>query len=116
MSRDPHTHILTSSIGPPLQEWIDRAAQPYIRYTTNQVMAAYILDMECKNNPRFAAFCAEQEQRTECRRLAVQSFLGRPMARLGRYPLLLEVCLSDWLIIFKALKTHINDDFIFRQF
>lgn len=100
-NRSTTTFHIVHAIGDALQQWIDAAAGPYVRYTTTQVMATYILELEMKNNTEFRVFCEQGEENEACRRLAVQSFMRRPMARLGRYPLLLEVAgVAAW----KGLK------------
>ncbi|KAJ3054651.1 RHO1 GDP-GTP exchange protein 2 [Rhizophlyctis rosea] len=75
---------------------------PYVDYGAKQPHAKHILDHEVSTNPEFARFLQECERKPESRKLPIQSFLGRPTTRMGRYPLLLKSLLE------KTPEDHID--------
>ncbi|KAI9205831.1 CNH domain-containing protein [Polychytrium aggregatum] len=83
----------------------------FVEYGAKQVYAKNTLDVEIAQNPDFAKLLQEVERHPDSRRLPIQSFLGRPVTRMGRYPLLLENVLKytseehpDQLLISNSIK------------
>ncbi|KAJ3188173.1 RHO1 GDP-GTP exchange protein 2 [Gaertneriomyces sp. JEL0708] len=64
--------------------------EAYVEYGARQAYAKHTLDQERTANPEFNKFLQDCERRPECRKLPIQSFLGRPTTRMGRYPLFLR--------------------------
>jgi hypothetical protein len=95
--------------------------EPFVAYGAHQLFAKFTLDREMENNIKLREFLEEREHWTELRKLPIQSFLGRPTTRLGKYPLLLDVILkhtppdhpdhpdlTKTIEIIKSLLTRIN--------
>lgn len=84
-------------IGPILTRYVDTKSpsiQSYIFYGKNQVVAKHRLDHELCRNQNFMEFCDNRRRLPECRKLPIQSFLTRPISRIGRLPIILETYLQ----------------------
>ncbi|OLY83228.1 Rho1 guanine nucleotide exchange factor 1 [Smittium mucronatum] len=68
--------------------------QCYIPYTSLQPLGKHILDNELSVNSNLVEYIRLAERSPECRKLPITSFLGRPMSRLARYPLLFSAILK----------------------
>ncbi|PVU91458.1 hypothetical protein BB559_004125 [Furculomyces boomerangus] len=66
----------------------------YVEYGANQPFSKYVLDGELQTNKALFNYIKEAERNPLCRKLPIQSFLGRPSSRLARYPLLFEAILK----------------------
>ncbi|KAI9189284.1 RHO1 GDP-GTP exchange protein 2 [Blastocladiella emersonii ATCC 22665] len=62
---------------------------PIVAYAATHPWAKHHLEAEIAYNPELGRFLAETERLPQTRRLPIQSFLGRPISRIARYPLLL---------------------------
>ncbi|KAJ3040319.1 RHO1 GDP-GTP exchange protein 2 [Rhizophlyctis rosea] len=91
-SRQRERHVV-DRVGDVFRSVVDEL-DPYVDYGAKQPYAKYIVDQELLVNPEFARFLQECERRPESRKLPIQSFLGRPTTRMGRYPLLLRSLLD----------------------
>ncbi|KAG8741429.1 RHO1 GDP-GTP exchange protein 2 [Ceratobasidium sp. 414] len=83
----------------------------YLRYIQHRLFGEYELKKEEASNPAFAEFAEAFSHLPASRRLGLNCYLARPLAKLKRYPLLLEAVLRntpednvDWVAIPKAVE------------
>ncbi|KAI9248748.1 Dbl homology domain-containing protein [Sporodiniella umbellata] len=62
---------------------------PFVSYGAHQMIGKHRFEREKKTNARFFQFAQTLERRPESRRLELNGYLTKPIARLGRYNLLL---------------------------
>ncbi|KAJ2758824.1 RHO1 GDP-GTP exchange protein 2, partial [Coemansia nantahalensis] len=80
-------------IGDIFDEWAD-SLSVFVEYAVHVPVAQCELEAELLRNERLAQFLLDAEAAPKARRLPIQSFLGRPAARLARYPLLLNAVIK----------------------
>ncbi|CCO29198.1 Rho1 guanine nucleotide exchange factor 1 [Rhizoctonia solani AG-1 IB] len=68
---------------------------PFVHYGKHQMYGKYEFEKEKSMNPEFAAFVETTERLPESRKLELNGYLTKPITRLARYPLLLEVVLKN---------------------
>ncbi|KAJ1914787.1 RHO1 GDP-GTP exchange protein 2 [Mycoemilia scoparia] len=84
---------IVSGIGEAFLEWSENL-EPLVDYSVHVPVAQVDLEQELARNPVFSNFTRMAEQHPDARRLPIQSFIGRPAARLAKYPLLLPTILK----------------------
>ncbi|KAJ1673096.1 RHO1 GDP-GTP exchange protein 2, partial [Spiromyces aspiralis] len=86
-------HHTMPGIGGPFMEWT-KNLEPLVAYSVHVPEAQAEIECEMARNPEFAKFVADAESHPDSRKLPLQSFVGRPAARLARYTLLLDAVLK----------------------
>ncbi|KAK1225868.1 Rho guanine nucleotide exchange factor [Marasmius sp. AFHP31] len=67
----------------------------YMEYIPNYPIAAYRIDDELANNPRFKQFVEKCVKHPDAHRLDMKNFINRPIPRLLRYELLLKGIMEE---------------------
>ncbi|KAF9269288.1 Dbl homology domain-containing protein [Marasmius fiardii PR-910] len=67
----------------------------YMDYIPNYPIAAYRIDDELANNPRFKQFVDQCVKHPDAHRLDMKNFINRPIPRLLRYELLLKSIMEE---------------------
>lgn len=75
------------------REWIRKAEQPYLEFSTAYPLAQLAVRKEASRNVLFAQFLEHVRGHKRSNRLGWDTFLKSPITRLQRYSLLLATCL-----------------------
>ncbi|KAG9080357.1 RHO1 GDP-GTP exchange protein 2 [Ceratobasidium sp. 370] len=109
LTKRQQAHPVVEIIGDIFLELFPRFA-PFVEYTKHQLFGEYELKKEKASNPAFAEFVETFKHLPASRRLELNGYLVKPLARLKRYPLMLEAVLrntpednTDWVAIPEAV-------------
>ncbi|KAG8695912.1 RHO1 GDP-GTP exchange protein 2 [Ceratobasidium sp. 394] len=124
LTKRQKTHRVVATIGDIFLELFPSFV-PFVQYIEHQRFGEYELEKEKASNPSFAAFVEAFKHLPASRKLELNGYLVKPLARLKRYPSLLETVLSnteegnaDWVAIPRALELvrntlkSANDEYI----
>ncbi|KAJ2734622.1 RHO1 GDP-GTP exchange protein 2 [Coemansia sp. BCRC 34962] len=84
---------VVAGVGDIFDAWADDLGA-LVEYAVHVPAAQSALERELLGSAAMAQFLADAEAAPGARRLPVQSFIGRPAARLARYPLLLDAAVK----------------------
>ncbi|OMJ13284.1 Rho1 guanine nucleotide exchange factor 2 [Smittium culicis] len=84
---------IISGVGDIFYNW-SKNLDPFIYYSSNVQFSQVILEAEMHENEKFSNFVYSTESNVLARKLPIQSFIGRPTAKLARYPMLLSSILK----------------------
>ncbi|OMJ10193.1 Rho1 guanine nucleotide exchange factor 2 [Smittium culicis] len=84
---------IISGVGDIFYNW-SKNLDPFIYYSSNVQFSQVLLEAEMHENEKFSNFVYSTESNVLARKLPIQNFIGRPTAKLARYPMLLSSILK----------------------
>lgn len=94
-SHNRQSSYFIGRVGTIIMQHATNLIEPYIQYAFHHTKAIHYMNIEHKNNPRFAQFLEAQNTQKCTRRLGLRHYLTSPTLWIGKFKLMLEAILKN---------------------